>query len=120
MCINSAITIIMTTLSILTWNVRGVMSSSLCLTKLLNEKNIDIALISEHKLFSYNRSFMDSLDNNYNTLIKCDSSLDQYDLLKCGKAGVAIMYHKMLSNYEGCSISNGKNAVTFILIKENH
>ena len=91
--------ITMTTFSILTWNVRGVMSSSLCLTKILNDKHIDIALISEHKLLPYNTSFMDSLDNNFSTLTKCDTSLDQYDLLKCGKAGVAIMYHKKLEAY---------------------
>ena len=35
---------------ILTWNVRGIMSSAGSLSKLLDDKNIDIAFISEHKL----------------------------------------------------------------------
>lgn len=35
---------------ILTWNVRGAMSSTLCLNSLLDNTHCDIAVISEHKL----------------------------------------------------------------------
>ena len=91
--------LIMNHISILEWNVRGIMSSSMCLSKLLNDKNIDIALINEHKLLPYNNSFIDSIDKKFIALTKCDTSVEQYGMLKCGKAGVSIMYHKRFSAY---------------------
>ena len=88
---------IMNTISIIDWNVRGIMSSSMCLSNLLIDKNIDIVLINEHKLLPYNKSFIDSIDRQFTALTKCDTSTEQYGMLKCDKAGVSIMYHKRLS-----------------------
>ncbi|MEW8546047.1 MAG: reverse transcriptase family protein [Candidatus Thiodiazotropha sp.] len=85
-------------LSILTWNVRGVMSSSLCLNELLERTNCDIALISEHKLLPHNLEFMNCLNNNYSSYSRSDITVNSYSMLKCGKGGVSVMYKKSLAS----------------------
>ena len=50
---------------ILTWNVRGIVSSAGSLSKLLDDKNIDIAIISEHKLREQQETFLNSVHSNY-------------------------------------------------------
>ena len=62
----------------------------------LDELNIDIALITEHKLLPYMSYFMDSIHLNYYNHTLCDSSFDVYGSVRCGKAGVAILYKKEL------------------------
>ena len=42
-------------LRLVTWNVRGVMSSAGTLSKLLDQQNVDIAFITEHKLFQHSK-----------------------------------------------------------------
>ena len=77
---------------ILTWNVRGIMSSAGSLSKLLDTYNIDFAFISEHKLRKQHDSFLDSVHSNYRALTLCDSETTQG--ARCGKDGVAIMYKR--------------------------
>ena len=71
-----SILLIMTTpfCSILTWNVRGIMSSAGSLSKLLDSHNIDLAFISEHKLRNEHNTFVDSIHSNYRALTICDTS----------------------------------------------
>ena len=83
-------------LNIITWNVRGIMSSSLCLNGLLDKTKCDIALISEHKLLPYNDSFMGCLHSDYDHFTRCDTNVDNYSMLRCGKGGISIMYKKAL------------------------
>ena len=89
-----SILLIMTTpfCSILTWNVRGIMSSAGSLSKLLDSHNIDLAFISEHKLRNEHNTFFDSIHSNYRALTICDTST--VPGARCGKGGVAIMYKK--------------------------
>ena len=77
---------------ILTWNVRGIMSSAGSLSKLLDDKNIDIAFISEHKLREQQDTFLNSVHSNYSAFTLCDASVGPR--ARCGKGGVAIMYKK--------------------------
>lgn len=77
---------------ILTWNVRGIMSSAGSLSKLLDEYNIDFAFIAEHKLREQHKSFFDSVHNDYHAFTLCDASVTPG--ARCGKGGVAIMYKK--------------------------
>lgn len=51
--------------SILNWNVRGVMSSNVCLTNLLRLTKCDVAVISEHKLPENCSKFLNSIDKGY-------------------------------------------------------
>ena len=83
-------------LNVITWNVRGIMSSAASLSQTLDVLNIDIALITEHKLLPYMSYFMDSIHLNYYNHTLCDSSFDVYGSIRCGKAGVAILYKKNL------------------------
>ena len=40
---------IMSSLTVLSWNVRGIMSSTVCLSNLVKATDCDICVISEHK-----------------------------------------------------------------------
>lgn len=53
---------------ILTWNVRGIMSSAGSLSKLLDIYEIDFAFISEHKLRNEHKVFLDSVHRNYRAI----------------------------------------------------
>ena len=78
--------------NIVSWNVRGIMSSASSLSYLLYKLDIDIAILCEHKLKPEHKLFFDSIDSKYTSISACDSSNSQS--ARCGKAGVAIMYKK--------------------------
>ena len=78
--------------TILTWNVRGIMSTAGSLSKILDDYSIDFAFISEHKLREQQKSFLDSVHLNYTAVCVCDASITPG--ARCGKGGVAIMYKK--------------------------
>ena len=84
-------------LNILSWNVRGIMSSAYSLSCILDENNIDIALISEHKLFSYSAGFLSSINTKYDYVSVEQSGTNPYSKATCGQGGVAILYKKSLS-----------------------
>lgn len=90
----SQLIVLMTVVNVLTWNVRGAMSSSLCLAKLLKQYNCDIALISEHKLKTETKMFLDSIDYQYKSVVHIETDGDSN--YHCGKGGVAIVYKKSL------------------------
>ena len=58
------------TLNIITWNVRGIMSSAASLSQTLDDLNIDIAFITEHKLLPHMKYFMDHTFNFMNSHVK--------------------------------------------------
>lgn len=63
--ISYTILIMATPLRLFAWNVRGIMSSALCLSKTLELLNADVAVISEHKLSVANSLFLDTLHGSY-------------------------------------------------------
>ena len=63
--ISYTILIMATPLRLFAWNVRGIMSSALCLSKTLELLNADIAELSEHKLSVANSLFLDTLHESY-------------------------------------------------------
>ena len=80
--------------NILTWNIRGAMSSAGSLSLLLNKHDIDIACISEHKLKPNCVHFLDTLHSSYKSYTICENI---HLNAKCGKGGVCILYKKQLS-----------------------
>ncbi|MCG7879467.1 MAG: hypothetical protein N0C90_24515, partial [Candidatus Thiodiazotropha endolucinida] len=70
----------------------GIMSSAGSLSKLLDDNNIDLAFISEHKLREQHKSFLDSVHCSYSAFTLCDASVASGS--RCGKGGVAVMYKK--------------------------
>ena len=52
-------------LSILTWNVRGILSSSNILNNLLDTYPCDVAVLCEHKLTLQSYSFLESMHMKY-------------------------------------------------------
>ena len=88
------LTFLMCSLSILCWNVRGIMSSTVSLCELLNVTDCDIAVLCEHKLKDQTINFLNSIDNKYTNVHKVSEDCGTYHY---GKAGVAIMFKKNLS-----------------------
>ena len=68
------------------------MSSAGSLSKLLDDFDVDLAFISEHKLREQHKSFLESIHNNYTSICTCDSSVVTGAI--CGKGGVAVMFRK--------------------------
>ena len=81
--------------NLLTWNVRGIMSSAGTLSDILDKQSIDIAIITEHKLKDTHKDFLNSIHSNYRSLSKFDDSVDPQT--RCGKGGVAILYRNELA-----------------------
>ena len=82
---------------ILTWNVRGVISSSLCLVDILARTNCDIAIITEHKLKSTSANYLDTISQQYCSITRIENcinntSTDSFRFM--GKGGGGIMYKK--------------------------
>ena len=59
------------TTNILIWNVRGIMSSSVALSNILDSKRMDIAIISEHRLLPSSVSFLESINSRYTYYAMC-------------------------------------------------
>lgn len=85
---------------IMAWNVRGIISSTLCLSSLLDRANCDIAILTEHKLKSETKTYLDSIHSDFYSFVKTDDS----DLVQgigttynTGKGDVAIMCRKSIS-----------------------
>ncbi|MES9883122.1 MAG: reverse transcriptase family protein [Sedimenticola sp.] len=72
------------------------MSSAASLSRTLDCNNIDIAFITEHKLFEHSKNFMDSVHSSYRNITMCDQKFDMYGSIHCGKGGVSIMYKTSL------------------------
>ena len=72
------------------------MSSAATLSKLLDQQNVDIAFITEHKLFQHSKYFMNTVNSIYSNITVCDSNTEVYGKLRCGKGGVSIMYKNAL------------------------
>lgn len=80
--------------TILTWNVRGAMSSAGSLSFLLDLYHVDIACITEHKLKPNSSDFLNSIHSDYSAITVCeDVGIDS----RCGKAGVSILYKRSLN-----------------------
>ena len=86
----------MVLLNIMCWNVRGIMSSAYPLSQQLDQNNIDIALISEHKLLPRSAGFLNSIHQNYESYVTTVDSVNQFGSIRCGRAGTAILYKKQL------------------------
>ena len=71
--INSTIVLLFMSLSLMTRNVTGIMSSLGNLGDALVNNSVDICGISEHWLFPQNLYILDSVASDYNVHAVCDS-----------------------------------------------
>ena len=85
----------MCSLTIVSWNVRGIMSSTMCLSELINLTLCDICIISEHKLKESSLGFMHSLENDYCCIAKSAHLPPEYKAYH-GKGGIEILYKSSL------------------------
>ena len=79
-----------TPLKIFSWNVRGIMSSALCLNRTLDLLDTDIAVICEHKLSATNMLFLESLHPDYTAFPQ------NQETLRTEKNHVSILVKKSL------------------------
>ncbi len=82
-------------LNILAWNVRGIMSSTMCLAHLLDQYDSDIVIVSEHKLKPNSLMYRNSIDNRYTSVSKSDRLGSGYNCTH-GKGCIYIMYNTTL------------------------
>ncbi|CAG2226562.1 unnamed protein product [Mytilus edulis] len=87
--------LIMSSLKLLAWNVRGIMSSTVCLSNLLRSTDCDVCIISEHKLETRSLNYLSSIEQGYNCVCKADS-LPNFHNAYHGKGGIAILYKSTL------------------------
>ena len=66
-------------INVLTWNVRGIISSGNCLSKLLDNYKCDIAIISEHKLTFQSYSFLETLHSKYLPVPQITNSFSSFN-----------------------------------------
>ena len=71
--INSIIVLLFMSVSLMTWNVTGIMSSLGYLGDALVQHSVDICGISEHWLFPQNLYILDYVATDYNVHAVCDS-----------------------------------------------
>ena len=86
-------------LNILSWNVRGIMSSALSFSAMLDKYDVDVACITEHKLLQHLLPFCDSIRSDYKCTAKAEDISSNSTLIKCGKGGVAIFCKSSLMRY---------------------
>ena len=86
---------IMSSLTVLSWNVRGIMSSTVCLSNLVKATDCDICVISEHKLKPRCLPYINTIEQGYECISKADTLPDIYNACH-GKGGVAILYKSSL------------------------
>ena len=85
-----------TTLTVCSFNVRGVMPAAPLLHELLNDYQIDIMAVCEHWLFNDSLMFLNSIHKDYRSHAVADISLNPYHVPCRGKGGVALLYRKEL------------------------
>ena len=84
---------------VMSWNVRGIISSTLCLSSLLDSSQCDIAVISEHKLKTESVTYLDSIHKDFFSFVKIeDMNSETPPMLPhvTGRGGVAILVKKSL------------------------
>ena len=81
---------------VMSWNVRGIISSTLCLSSLLDSVDCDIVVLSEHKLKSDFTTYLDSIHKDFFSFVKIDNALQENFHTSSthqfiGRGGVAFM-----------------------------
>jgi len=104
--------ILMMQISLLTWNVRGIMSSSLGLSRLLESTNCDIAILTELRLPIKCADFPKSVHNNY---VSYPGNAYKSDIL-CGSGGITILRHKRLKYNVNEVVIPNSNRITGLQI----
>lgn len=78
---------------LMSWNVRGIYSSTLCLSSLLDREKCDIAVLSEHKLKQETRGYLDAIHTDFLSFVQFEDEKSTHtNVLFAGRGGVAIMY----------------------------
>ena len=85
----------MSSLKLLAWNVRGIMSSTVCLSSLLKNTDCDICVVSEHKLKKSSLHYLSTIEQGYTCIGKAEDLPNKYHAYH-GKGGVAILYKNTL------------------------
>ena len=113
--------VLMASLSLLTWNATGLMSSSVYLSDLLQKNNIDVCGVSETWLYPWDGHFVNSIHTNYYG-VSSSTYQSQY-LNPCArmvrKGGVALVWKKSLNASVRVLDTNDERIIGISLQYEN-
>ena len=110
---------LMCTLKVLSWNVRGIMSSTLCLSNLMIRSNCDVCIVSEHKLKDASLDYLNTIERGYKSVAKAEILPPDYKAYH-GKGGIAILYKKSLQFSVNVIEETGSNRIVGIELKNSH
>lgn len=96
------------------------MSSAYALSTMLDKYDIDLALLSEHKLMTHSESFLDSIHSKYTYYATTDATVDQYSRVSCGKGGTAILYKKSINRIVSHIENISSNRIVGVRIETQH
>ena len=82
----------------MSWNATGIMTSIPYLLNELKNKTISICGISEHWLLQHNAYILQTVNKDYDSHVITCSNPKSLNGRLYGKGGVAIVWHKSLSN----------------------
>lgn len=70
------------------------MSSTICLSNLLDDTQCDVAIVSEHKLKDIHtaKMYLDSIHKNYLSIVKVDNNTDSTANNVCSLARVVLHF----------------------------
>ena len=93
------------------------MSSAYALSNFLDSNDIDIALITEHKLLPRSVKFIDSINSNYLSYVNVDQSIDPLSYVRCGKSGTAVLFKKSMQSYVSRIDNVGNERILIVELK---
>ena len=96
------------------------MSSAYCLSDMLDKHCIDIALLTEHKLLPRSQHFLTSINSEFYSYNTCDSKFDNFGVVRCGKAGTAILVRKSLNTIVSQINNINNDRIIGIEIRKNN
>ena len=96
------------------------MSSAFSLSDMLDKKCIDVAFITEHKLMHRSQHFLSSINSDFYFYNTCDANVDNYGLMRCGKAGTAILIRKSLNTIVSQVNNIDNDRIVGIEIRKNN
>lgn len=98
-------------INIATWNSTGIISSASYLCDMLIKSDVDICGVSEHWLFKQNLHFLDCINSDYVSYAVSDPDLDTCSNRRVGKGGIALLWHKRMTQFVTILETNVKHFI---------
>ena len=101
-------------INITTFNCRGIIGCTTYVDVLL--KSCDILCLQEHHLVESNKSFIESIDNNFESFTRCDSEIT-HNGSSVRKGGITILWRRNMNHVIMPMHSLGNNRIQVVKIE---